>query len=207
MRRRSNRASTPCLTERLFDQALEQARHAEARYLGKDGLAARPLDGVPVAAKEQHAILGRTLTEGSLAHKGRIATENAPVIDRVLGAGGIIHARTATPEFSLSTYTHSRMWGITRNPWNPDFTPGRPGAADGIGPSNGSVPTDAADPRQVDDLPRGDDGRPSLGLIDAFPSRTRAPYERHGQQSAWTSPERDVWGLGTRTASSSDADG
>lgn len=120
-------------TERLFDEALEQARHAEARYLGKDGLAPRPLEGIPVAAKEKHAILGRTLTEGSLAHKGRIATENAPVIDRVLGAGGIIHARTATPEFSLSTYTHSRMWGITRNPWNPDFTPG--GSSGGAGAS------------------------------------------------------------------------
>ncbi|MEU8674890.1 amidase [Streptomyces sp. NPDC048560] len=120
-------------TERLFDEALEQARHAEARYLGKDGLAPRPLEGIPVAAKEKHAILGRTLTEGSLAHKGRIATENAPVIDRILGAGGIIHARTATPEFSLSTYTHSRMWGITRNPWNRDFTPG--GSSGGAGAS------------------------------------------------------------------------
>ncbi|MGW9244040.1 amidase [Streptomyces badius] len=120
-------------TERLFDEALEQARDAEARYLGKGGPAPRPLEGIPVAAKEKHAILGRTLTEGSLAHEDRIATENAPVIDRILGAGGIIHARTATPEFSLSTYTHSRMWGVTRNPWNPDFTPG--GSSGGAGAS------------------------------------------------------------------------
>ncbi|MEU1350293.1 amidase [Streptomyces sp. NPDC005776] len=120
-------------TERLFDEALEQARHAEARYLGKAGPAPRPLEGIPVAAKEKHAILGRTLTEGSLAHEGRVATENAPVIDRILGAGGIIHARTATPEFSLSTFTHSRMWGITRNPWNLDFTPG--GSSGGAGAS------------------------------------------------------------------------
>ncbi|MER7700188.1 amidase family protein [Streptomyces sp. NPDC096095] len=49
-------------TERLFDEALEQARHAEARYLGRGGPAPRPLEGIPVAAKEKHAILGRTLT-------------------------------------------------------------------------------------------------------------------------------------------------
>ncbi|MBC9713212.1 amidase [Streptomyces sp. TRM66268-LWL] len=120
-------------TERLFDEALDRARHAEDRYLGRNGLVPRPLEGIPVAAKEKHALKGRTLTEGSLVHKDRVATENAPVIDRVLDAGGIIHARTATPEFSLATYTHSRMWGVTRNPWNPDFTPG--GSSGGAGAS------------------------------------------------------------------------
>ncbi|MFF9813536.1 amidase [Streptomyces sp. NPDC014006] len=120
-------------TERLFDQALGQARHAEDRYLGRNGLAPRPLEGIPVAAKEKHAILGRSLTEGSLSKEGDIATENHPAVDRILDAGGIIHARTTTPEFSLATYTHSRMWGITRNPWNPDFTPG--GSSGGSGAS------------------------------------------------------------------------
>ncbi|MDQ1007815.1 aspartyl-tRNA(Asn)/glutamyl-tRNA(Gln) amidotransferase subunit A [Streptomyces sp. V4I23] len=118
-------------TERLFDEALAQARHAEDRYLGKGGLAPRPLEGIPVAAKEKHAIAGRSLTEGSLVHRDNIATENHPVIDRVLAAGGIVHARTATPEFSIATYTHSRLWGVTRNPWNPGFTPG--GSSGGSG--------------------------------------------------------------------------
>ncbi|MGP3635039.1 amidase, partial [Streptomyces sp. 24-1644] len=71
------------------------------------------------------------LTEGSLVNVGTVATENAPVIDRVLDAGGIIHARTATPEFSIATFTHSRLWGVTRNPWNPRFTPG--GSSGGAG--------------------------------------------------------------------------
>ncbi|TDD52496.1 amidase [Saccharopolyspora elongata] len=110
-------------TERLFDEALAAAAQAEARYLGK-GPAPRPLEGIPVAAKEKHAIAGRSLTEGSLISEGGVAAENAPVIDRVLDAGGIIHARTTTPEFSISPFTHTPMWGITRNPWNPDYTPG-----------------------------------------------------------------------------------
>ncbi|APE24942.1 MULTISPECIES: amidase [Streptomyces] len=120
-------------TERLFEEALEQARHAEDRFLGKGGLTPRPLEGIPVATKEKHAIAGRSLTEGSLVNVGATATENAPVIDRILEAGGIIHARTATPEFSIATFTHSRLWGVTRNPWNPDLTPG--GSSGGAGAS------------------------------------------------------------------------
>ncbi|MCX4850320.1 amidase [Streptomyces sp. NBC_00893] len=116
-------------TEQLFDEALEQARHAENRFFGKNGLTPRPLEGIPVATKEKHAIAGRSLTEGSLVNTGNTATENAPVIDRILDAGGIIHARTATPEFSIAAFTHSRLWGVTRNPWNPEFAPGGAGAS------------------------------------------------------------------------------
>ncbi|MEV5848688.1 amidase family protein [Streptomyces sp. NPDC051985] len=120
-------------TERLFDEALEQARHAEDRYLGRGGLQPRPLEGIPVATKEKHAIKGRSLTEGSLVNEGIIAAENAPAADRVIEAGGIIHARTLTPEFSATTFTHSRMWGITRTPGNPEFTRG--GSSGGPGAS------------------------------------------------------------------------
>ncbi len=61
--------------ERLFDRALEQARQAEARYATGSGLPPRPLEGLPVAAKELHAMAGRPLTNGSLVrranHRGR----------------------------------------------------------------------------------------------------------------------------------------
>ncbi|MET8468620.1 amidase [Streptomyces sp. NPDC006422] len=120
-------------TERLFDEALEQARQAEETYLGRNGREPRALEGIPVATKEKHGILGRTLTEGSLTRKDELATENHPFVDRILDAGGIIHARTATPEFSIATYTHTRLWGVTRNPWNTEFTPG--GSSGGAGAS------------------------------------------------------------------------
>ncbi len=110
--------------ERLFDEALSQARDAEARYLGKGGQDPRPLDGIPVATKEKHAIAGRLLTEGSLVFRHTVAEANAPVIDRILAAGGIIHARTTTPEFSCAYFTHTRLWGVTRNPWHTGYTPG-----------------------------------------------------------------------------------
>ena len=50
-----------------------------------------------------------------------------------MAAGGIIHARTATPEFSCAGFTHSRLWGVTRNPWNPEFGVG--GSSGGSGAS------------------------------------------------------------------------
>ncbi len=44
-------------TEEMFDEALAGAREAESRYLGH-GPEPRPLEGIPVAAKEKHAIAG-----------------------------------------------------------------------------------------------------------------------------------------------------
>jgi Asp-tRNA(Asn)/Glu-tRNA(Gln) amidotransferase A subunit family amidase len=42
---------------------------------------------------------------------------------RIIEAGGIVHGRTTTPEFGCASYTHSRLYGLTRNPWNRDYSP------------------------------------------------------------------------------------
>lgn len=116
------------LTEVFADEAREHAAKAAERY--RDGTA-RPLEGITVAAKEKHMIAGHRVSEGSAAWPGFTATENAPIIDRLLDAGAIIHARTATPEFSIAGFTHSKLWGVTRNPWNTQFSPG--GSSGGAG--------------------------------------------------------------------------
>lgn len=118
------------LAERTFEGALAAAREAEARYGGK-GEAPRALEGLAVATKEEQPIAGRRITDGSLAFVDEVAKETHPVIERVQGAGGIVHARTTTPEFSCAGYTQSRLWGVTRNPWNVEFTPG--GSSGGAG--------------------------------------------------------------------------
>ncbi|MER8046631.1 amidase [Streptomyces sp. NPDC094032] len=118
------------LAERTFDEAMAAARAAEARYAGK-GEPPRPLEGLSVATKEEQPIAGRLATDGSLAFKDEIADETHPVVERVLAAGGIVHARTTTPEFSSAAVTQSRLWGVTRNPWNPAYSPG--GSSGGAG--------------------------------------------------------------------------
>ncbi len=109
-------------TETLFAEALTAARSAEAMY--RQGGDVPVLLGVPVAAKEKHGIRGRTLSQGLVAHQDAITNASHPVIERIQQAGGIIHARTTTPEYSCATVTHSPLWGVTRNPWNTRYSPG-----------------------------------------------------------------------------------
>ena len=120
-------------TETLFDSARAQARLAADEYvrLARHGGGAPALLGLTVATKEKHGIAGLKLEQGLAAHRGRIAPVDHPVVERLRAAGGIIHARTTSPEFSCATTTHSPMWGITRNPWNTKATPG--GSSGGSG--------------------------------------------------------------------------
>jgi Asp-tRNA(Asn)/Glu-tRNA(Gln) amidotransferase A subunit family amidase len=118
-----------CLLERDHDDFRAQAAAATERYA--KGEPSGPLDGLPVAIKEETPIAGRSLRFGSLLTEGYIAEETHPVPERIYAAGAIVHARTTTPEFSCAAFTHSTLWGITRNPWNPDYTPG--GSSGGAG--------------------------------------------------------------------------
>ena len=118
--------------EERFEEALVAAKDAEARYAGI-GPNPRPLEGVPVAVKEEATIEGQKNTLGSLPLKDVVATETAVFVQRIIDAGGIVHARTTTPEFSCAPVTWTRLWGVTRNPWNTDFAPG--GSSGGSGAS------------------------------------------------------------------------
>ena len=117
---------------RFYERALEQAKKAEARYMKTDGRP-RALEGLPVAIKDEAFIKGERMTNGSLVYKDNISTETNPSIDRVLKAGAIMHARTATPEFSCAPWTHSKLWGVTRTPWNLRYSCG--GSSGGSGAS------------------------------------------------------------------------
>lgn len=114
-----------------YEAALEQARDAEARYArGHD---VRPLEGLTVAVKEEAEIAGQPNTLGSIPLRDVVADRTAPFVQRILDAGGIVHARTTTPEFCCAPVTWSALWGVTRNPWNSAFSPG--GSSGGSGAS------------------------------------------------------------------------
>jgi aspartyl-tRNA(Asn)/glutamyl-tRNA(Gln) amidotransferase subunit A len=126
----------PC---RYDEQALEQARAAEQRYAA-GGDPSRPLDGLPVAVKEEAPIAGLSWTEGSLLHEDRVADATAAFAQRILDAGGIVHARTATPEFCCAPVTHSRLWGVTRNPWDANAAVGGSSGGSGAALAAGYAP-------------------------------------------------------------------
>ncbi len=105
-----------------FDEALDLARAAEAKYAAGGDVGA--LEGLPIGIKDESYIKGKPTSNGSLIAKDYVAEFTSANNARIIEAGGIVHARTATPEFSCAGYTWSRLWGVTRNPWNTEFTPG-----------------------------------------------------------------------------------
>ena len=62
---------------------------------------------------------------GSLLLKdSQHATKDNAVIDRLRRAGAVFHIQTTVPEFCLWMTTATRLWGVTRNPWDLTYTPG-----------------------------------------------------------------------------------
>jgi amidase len=118
------------LCHTFHDAARAQALEAERRYAGRGG-EPRPLEGIPLAIKEEEEVAGQPWTQGSLVYRDLVAEETSVFAQRMLDAGAIVHARTTAPEFSCAYYTHSRIWGVTRNPWNPEVGAG--GSSGGSG--------------------------------------------------------------------------
>ena len=158
--------SVNAFAETFFDKALDAARAAEKRYRAGD---ARPLDGLTVAVKEEAPIAGQRNTLGSLPLRDEVASETAPFVRRIIEAGGIVHARTTTPEFSCAPVTWTKLWGVTRNPWNLAYAPG--------GSSGGSAAALAAG---TTTLATGSDIGGSIRIPSSFCGVTgfKPPYGR-----------------------------
>jgi Asp-tRNA(Asn)/Glu-tRNA(Gln) amidotransferase A subunit family amidase len=121
--------SINAVCDRRYDEARIEAAGAAERYAA--GAPRGPLDGLAVATKEEHPLVGREWAQGSLIHRGEVAPVDHPIIERIQRAGGVIHVRTTTPEYCCAGFTHSAIWGVTRNPWNLDMSPG--GSSGGSG--------------------------------------------------------------------------
>jgi Asp-tRNA(Asn)/Glu-tRNA(Gln) amidotransferase A subunit family amidase len=107
--------------DKYYDKARLEAKKAETRYLNGNP---RALEGIPLAVKDTSAIKGTRATVGSLINAEKIDQHTDPVIERLTEAGAIIFARTTCPEFCWLFTCHSKLWGVSRNPWRLDITPG-----------------------------------------------------------------------------------
>jgi amidase len=111
-----------CITYEHFEEAIEAAKASEARYVHGNPL---PLDGLTIAVKDEHDHEGWVTDFGSLLFENNEpATENTAIIDMLREAGAVFHIQTTVPEFYLAGTTWTRLWGITRNPWNRQYAPG-----------------------------------------------------------------------------------
>nr|WP_315465180.1 amidase [uncultured Rhodoferax sp.] len=106
-----------------FEKALEAAKRAETTYRVSPATAG-PLEGIPTVLKNEHNLIGEETDSGSLLLAGLVDEQNAPLVDRLLDAGSVIHGRTHVPEFYVAMFTRTLAHGVTRNPWNPYYTCG-----------------------------------------------------------------------------------
>ncbi|MDR6508427.1 amidase [Arthrobacter oryzae] len=117
------------LTQEMRETSMNSALAADEAYARGGQLP--PLLGVPLVTKEKHAITGLPVTQGLGTERAQVPTANQAIVQRVLDAGVVLHARTTTPEFSCASVTHSKQWGVTRTPWNLQAGPG--GSSGGAG--------------------------------------------------------------------------
>jgi amidase len=109
------------ITHTHFPAARAAARESERRYREN---CPRPLEGVTIAVKDEYARAGWIVTQGSRIFRDDRKAENNPVVDKLLDAGAILHVQTTAPELYLLGVTWSDLWGVTRNPWCTEITPG-----------------------------------------------------------------------------------
>ncbi len=104
------------------EEALAAARRADAALARNEPVG--PLHGVPIALKDTTPTAGHRTTLGSYTHEHWIPAKDAYIVGALERAGGIVVGKTTTAEFAHTLITDSPLWGVTRNPWNLDRTPG-----------------------------------------------------------------------------------
>jgi aspartyl-tRNA(Asn)/glutamyl-tRNA(Gln) amidotransferase subunit A len=142
-----------CLITR--DVALRAAREAEIALL--KGEPTGPLNGVPVSLKDVIFTRGLRTTGGSRLFAEAVPEEDAIAVGRLRAAGAVILGKTNTSEFGHKAVTENPLFGVTRNPWNLELTPG--------GSSGGAA---AAVASGLGPIALGTDGGGSLRIPAAF---------------------------------------
>jgi amidase len=145
---------------------------AAADEVATDG----PLAGVPVAIKGDTQLAGEPTTRGSKSF-GPAAPADAEMVRRLRAAGAIPIGVTNVPELTIFPWTASDATGITRNPWDPERTPGGSSGGSGAAVAAGMVP-----------FATGSDGGGSIripaaccGLVGMKPTRGRVSKMPDGE--------------------------
>jgi amidase len=156
------------------EKALLEAEQAAARLSAGDR---RPLLGVPVAIKDCVDVAGDVTTYGTDGFD-EPARADSEIVRRLREAGAIVVGKTLLPELAICGFTESATWGVTRNPWDPQRTPGGSSGGSAAAVAAGLVPialaTDGAGSIRIPAA--------SCGLVGLKPQRGRvslAPDLQH----------------------------
>ena len=135
------------------------------------GLPEGPFTGVPFLLKDLEFLEGTRTTSGASVYQDHLADHTGTLAQRFLDAGLTIFGKSSTPEFGLLPTTESRLFGPTRNPWNPEHSSG--GSSGGAG---------AAVAARIIPVAHASDGGGSIripasasGVFGLKPTRARNP--------------------------------
>ncbi|MFG2147230.1 amidase [Streptomyces sp. NPDC048696] len=99
-----------------------------------------PFHGVPLPVKDLANVAGWPTTHGSAGAGREPAEASDPVVRRFVDAGFVLLGKTTTSEFGSLPFTESDALGISRNPWNPECTPGGSSSGAGAAVAAGMAP-------------------------------------------------------------------
>ncbi len=161
-------------TINAFTVVLGEQALAAARDLDAAGPSDLPLAGVPVSVKDHIWLAGVPATNGSVALRGFVPDVDAVPVARLKAAGAIVVGKTNNPEFCYRGYTDNDLWGLTRNPWSPDRTPGGSSGGAGASVAYGATPvalgTDGGGSIRIPAAFCGVVGhKPTFGLVPKLP--------------------------------------
>src|SRR5437868_3275555 len=97
-----------------FDRARTHARALMKKPAGDRGL----LAGMPIPIKDLFNVEGVKNTQGSPIFRDTIAAHSDIVVETLEGNGGVIYAKSNTPEFGAGANTFNEVFGATHNPWD-----------------------------------------------------------------------------------------
>jgi aspartyl-tRNA(Asn)/glutamyl-tRNA(Gln) amidotransferase subunit A len=173
------------------DDAMREARALDDKIARKEEVG--PLAGLPFGVKDLEDAAGLATTFGSKPFKNNVATADSVEVSRLKAAGAIVIGKTNAPEFGYTGFTKNLLFGVTRNPWNLERTPG--------GSSGGSASAVAGG---VVAMATGSDGGGSVripacytGCYGLKPSRGRIPNDPMLGMLQWN--DTAVYGPLTRT--------
>lgn len=95
-----------------------------ARTAATDADVQAPFGGVPLGVKELDHVAGWPATEASVALADRVADHTSTMVRRLEAAGSVLVGLTTASEFGGINQTRTKLNGATRNPWDPERTPG-----------------------------------------------------------------------------------
>jgi len=160
------------------EQAIADAQAKTDQLLTTPAEELPPLFGVPISIKDLNPVAGLPCAYGVRWSKGRMATTDDGVVQRIKAAGCVILGKTATSEAGILPFTEPDGFPPTRNPWNLAYTPG--------GSSGGAAAALAAG---LCAIAQGSDGGGSVrgpafccGLVGIKPSRGRISYAPLGER-------------------------